>query len=111
MRGVGHHDLVHADLPVAGRHPGLWLGAGLALLRPVPSGPGEGGGVRCPAQCLGLQAFVRQVQRCGAGVLQHLLALQQAQQGLQMGQLPTGPGLGAGEGVAGRIGNDQVHGA
>ena len=86
------------------------VGAGLALSRPVPGSPGQGGGVKWPTQGLGLQSFVRHVQRCGAGVLQHLLALQQGQQGLQMGQLPTGPDLGAGERLAGRIGNDQVHG-
>ena len=39
MRWVGHDHLVHADLPVAGRHPGLGRIAWVALLRLVPSGP------------------------------------------------------------------------
>eukprot|EP01034_Spumella_vulgaris_P026513 gene26514-33102_t len=111
MFWVGHDHLVHADLPVAGRHPGLGLGTGLALPRQVPGGPWQGGRVDGPAQGLGLQAFVGQVQRCGFRALQHLLALKQGQQGLQIRQLQTGPNLGAVEGVAGCVGNDQVHGA
>ena len=43
-------------------------------------------------------------------LLQHLLALQQGQQCLQMGQLQTSPNLGADEGVAGSEGYDQVYG-
>ena len=32
VRRIGHHHLVHAHLPMAGGHPGLWLGTRVALL-------------------------------------------------------------------------------
>ncbi len=51
------------------------------------------------------------VQGRFCAVLPDLLALQEGQQGPQMGQLQAGQGLGGREAVAGRIGNDQVHGA
>ena len=61
-------------------------------------------------QGLGVQAFVGHVQGRFVAVFQHLLALQDGQQVLQMRQLQTGQGLGALQALAGSVGNDQVHG-